>query len=64
MRREGWPGIELTQDGSDYFDIHHTENDTLDKIDPKTLPPNVAAWAVVAWLAAQSEARFGPLPTR
>ena len=60
VRRNHWPGIELTQDGTDYFDWHHTDNDTLDKIDPATLPQNVAAWAVVAWLAAQSTQRFGP----
>ena len=60
VRRNHWPGIELTQDGTDYFDWHHTDNDTLDKINPDTLPQNVAAWAVVAWLAAQSTLRFGP----
>jgi Zn-dependent M28 family amino/carboxypeptidase len=59
VRRNGWPGIELTQDGSDYFDWHHTDNDTLDKIDPATMPQNVACWAVVAWLAARSSQRFG-----
>jgi len=64
MRKHGWPGIELTQDGTDYFDVHHTENDTLEKLDPKGLPPNVAAWAVTAWLAAQSEQRFGPIPAQ
>jgi hypothetical protein len=58
-RRNNWPGVELTQDGTDYFDWHHTDNDTLDKIDPATLPQNVAAWAVVAWLAAQSSQCFG-----
>ncbi len=60
VRRNHWPGIELTQDGTDYFDWHHTDNDTLDKISPDTLPQNVAAWAVVAWLAAQSAQRFEP----
>ena len=64
MRSRGWPGIELTQDGSRYFDVHHTVNDTLDKIDASALPQNVAAWAVVAWLAAQSELAFGPLEVR
>ncbi|HEX6708541.1 MAG TPA: M20/M25/M40 family metallo-hydrolase [Albitalea sp.] len=58
MRRRQWPALELTQDGSDYFDVHHTENDTLDKVDAKALPQNVAAWAVAAWLAAQSDVRF------
>lgn len=59
VRRNGWPGVELTQDGTDYFDWHHTDNDTFDKIDPATLPSNVAAWAVVAWMAAQAPLRFG-----
>lgn len=59
VRRNGWPGVELTQDGTDYFDWHHTDNDTFDKIDPATLPSNVAAWAVVSWMAAQAPLRFG-----
>ncbi len=43
----------LQQDGTDYFDYHHTADDTLDKIDPDQLKQNVAAWAVVTWLAAE-----------
>jgi carboxypeptidase Q len=45
----------LKQDGTDYFDYHHTANDTLDKIDSKALQQNVAAWAVVAFKAANIE---------
>jgi hypothetical protein len=59
MRANKWPAIELTQDGSNYFDVHHTVSDTVDKVNPATMPQNVAAWAVVAWLAAQSETKFG-----
>ena len=62
MRRHRWPGIELSQDGSAYFDVHHTENDTLDKVDPAALAQNAACWAAMAWLAAQSPVPFGPLP--
>ena len=58
MRRHRWPAIELTQDGSAYFDVHHTENDTLARIDPATLPQNVAAWATAAWVAAQADVAF------
>lgn len=58
MRRHRWPAVALTQDGTNYFDVHHTENDTLDKIDATTLPSNVASWAVVAWLAAQAPISF------
>lgn len=60
MRRHRWPGIALAQDGTHYFDVHHTSHDTLDRIDPATLPQNVACWAVVAWLAAQAPLAFGP----
>ncbi|NRF66916.1 M20/M25/M40 family metallo-hydrolase [Aquincola sp. S2] len=62
MRRRSWPALELSQDGSEYFDVHHTANDTLDKVDPAKLRQNVAAWAVMTWLAAQSELSFGPMP--
>ena len=61
MRRHKWPALQLSQDGTNYFDVHHTVNDTLDRIDPATLPQNVACWAVTAWLAAQAPLRFGPV---
>lgn len=46
------PIIGLSQDGTTYFDYHHTANDTLDKIDPKDLDQNVASWAAVAYAFA------------
>jgi carboxypeptidase Q len=46
------PIVSLAQDGTTYFDYHHTANDTLDKIDPKDLDQNVAAWAAVAYAIA------------
>ena len=51
----GVPIFRLKQDGTDYFDYHHTADDTLDKIDPEELKQNIAAWAVVAFLAADME---------
>lgn len=39
--------IDLSQDGTRYFDLHHTPDDTLDKIDPALLQQNVDAWATV-----------------
>ena len=53
----------LGQDGSDYFDYHHTPDDTLDKIDPAALAQNTAAWVVMAYLAAEAEGDFGSAPT-
>jgi hypothetical protein len=43
----GAPWISLNQDGTRYFDYHHTPDDTLDKIDPAQLRQNVAAWTAV-----------------
>jgi carboxypeptidase Q len=40
----GAPWVSLNQDGTRYFDYHHTPDDTLDKIDPVQLRQNVAAW--------------------
>ena len=47
MVADGLPGVALNQDGSRYFDYHHTPDDTLDKVDPAQLRQNVAAWTAV-----------------
>jgi hypothetical protein len=56
---QGLAWAALRQDGTDYFDYHHTPDDTLDKIDPKALAQNVAAYAVFAYLAASADGDFG-----
>jgi hypothetical protein len=43
----GAPWVSLNQDGTRYFDYHHTPDDTLDKIDPVQLRQNVAAWTAM-----------------
>lgn len=48
----GVPVIDLAQDGTHYFDLHHTPDDTLDKIDPAQLRQNVAAWVAVLGVTA------------
>ena len=60
LNDKGLPRFRLEQDGRDYFDYHHTPDDTLDKIDPEKLRQNVAAYAVFLWLAANTEANFRP----
>ena len=46
----------LNQDGTRYFDLHHTPDDTLDKVDPAQLRQNVAAWtAMLAVLSGRIE---------
>ena len=47
--------IDLQQDGTKYFDLHHTPDDTLDKIDPAQMQQNVAVWVSILWLIADSD---------
>ena len=47
MLADGLPGVTLQQDGTDYFDLHHSPDDTLDKVDPADLRQNVAAWTTM-----------------
>lgn len=54
----GVPVFGLNQDGTRYFDLHHTADDTLDKIDPEQLSQNVAAWAALVYLIADSDVDF------
>jgi hypothetical protein len=63
MIEDGQPAVGLSQDGTRYFDLHHTANDTLDKIDIEQLRQNVAAWTgTLAVLSGGIEP--GPKPSR
>jgi Zn-dependent M28 family amino/carboxypeptidase len=53
----GVPGVGLIVDSSKYFDVHHTNADTLDKVDPDDLAQATTAVAVFAYIVAD-------LPTR
>jgi hypothetical protein len=46
--------VDLQQDGTRYFDYHHTPDDTLDKVDPKQLQQNVAAWTAMLSVVANA----------
>jgi carboxypeptidase Q len=52
MMREGVVGASLDVDGAHYFDIHHTQADTLDKVNPRELALCVATMAVMAYTVA------------
>jgi hypothetical protein len=58
LQKAGVPVVSLRQDGLDYFDIHHTADDTLDKIDPKQLDQAVAVWTAFTYLAAATHFDF------
>jgi hypothetical protein len=52
--RSGVAAIDLQQDGTRYFDYHHTPDDTLDKVDPEQLRQNVAAWTAMLSVVANA----------
>ena len=58
LRAAGVPVFGLRQNGWDYFDLHHTPDDTLDKIDPADLKQNVAAWAAAIYMVSEYEGDF------
>jgi Zn-dependent M28 family amino/carboxypeptidase len=62
LRKAGVPLFAVLQDMSGYFDIHHTANDTFDKIDPRALDRTVAAVAAFAWFAASTPQPFERIP--
>jgi carboxypeptidase Q len=55
----GVPGLGLNVDGTRYFWYHHTEADTIDKLDPHDMALCVATMAVMAYVVADMP---DPLP--
>ncbi len=56
----GVPVLDFAQDASGYFALHHTADDTLDKVDAKALDQTTAAYAAMVWMAANGTDIFGP----
>lgn len=54
----GVPAAGLMQDGTDYFDLHHTPDDTLDKVKPEHMRQNMAVWSVFTYIAAEWPGNF------
>ncbi|MFQ3237430.1 MAG: carboxypeptidase Q [Paraglaciecola sp.] len=54
----GVPALGLMQDGTDYFDLHHTPDDTFDKVNPEHMRQNVAVWTVFTFIAAEWPGSF------
>lgn len=55
----GVAAIDLNQDGTRYFDYHHTPEDTLERIDPQQLRQNVAAWTTMLAIVADAPESIG-----
>ena len=56
------PAMSLDVDGTKYFLIHHTQADTVDKIDPVEMAKCAAAVAVMAYVIADLPGRLGQEP--
>jgi len=52
LMREGVPGFGLNVNGEKYFWYHHTEADTIDKLDPYEVNTCVAAMTVLSYVLA------------
>jgi len=62
LRALGVPLVDLHQDATNYFDIHHTANDTLEQVSKPDLDQVVGAVATVAWSAADAPEFFARVP--
>jgi carboxypeptidase Q len=52
IMERGVPGMGLNTDGQRYFWYHHSDADTVDKLDPREMAECVAAMAVMAYVVA------------
>ena len=62
LRAAGVPLFSPIQDSSRYFDVHHSADDTFDKIDREELNSGVAVAAALAYALAESEAPLERIP--
>ncbi|MBI3713768.1 MAG: M20/M25/M40 family metallo-hydrolase [Burkholderiales bacterium] len=59
LRNAGAASFGLALKSDDYFNLHHTPDDTFDKIEPARINQSAAAYATFVWMAAQSPVHFG-----
>lgn len=58
LTSDGVPGLSPRTVGTHYFDWHHSEADTLDKVDPEDFRRNIAMLSVVAYVLADMDGRL------
>ena len=64
LTEAGVPGLGLDVDGTRYFWYHHSEADTMDKLDPREIAQCVAAMAVMAYVIAEMPETLPRRPPR
>ena len=62
LMKRGVLGVSQRTTGEHYFDWHHTQADTPDKVDPVELRKNVAALAVMVFVLADMPEALAPPP--
>jgi hypothetical protein len=62
LMRDGVPGLAERAAGTHYFDWHHTEADTLDKVNPEDFRKSVAVMAVMSYVLADMPGRLTAVP--
>jgi len=58
LMRSGVPGLGLRTVGEHYFDWHHTDADTLDKVDPQAFRKAIALLGVMGYVLADMPERL------
>jgi hypothetical protein len=58
----GVPSFSFRPDVTHYFDVHHSANDTWDRVDRRGLDQSTAAWAALVYLIADSDVDFRAPP--
>src|SRR5204862_7208954 len=59
LMNDGVPGLSLDTVGTHYFDWHHTNGDTLDKVDPHDFRKAVALLGVMGYVLADMPETLG-----
>ena len=60
LMSEGMPGLHLNTVGEHYFDWHHSQGDTLDKVEPEDLRRATFMLAVMGYVLADMPERLAP----
>lgn len=61
LTSEGVPGMSLETEAEHYFDWHHSDADTLDKVDPQAFRRSVGMLAVMGYVLADMPERLVPV---
>jgi hypothetical protein len=64
LQKAGVPILAVANDAARYFDYHHSADDTLAVVDPDGLKQNVAVWASLVYLIAETGIDFRAAPAK